>query len=142
MFFVGGFTLIFVLLFGLPATLLGNALYHYNDIIAQVGGVLIIVFGIHTLGWVNIPFLNMTKQLQAGHNMAPGYTRLGLIGMAFGAGWTPALHRPTAGHGDDHGKMTSGSGGGLTICLTVTFWVREPDFDLLDDLWLLRNKPS
>ena len=91
LFFVGGFTLIFVLLFGLPATILGNALFHYNDIIAQAGGVLVIVFGVHTLGWVNIPFLNMTKQLQAGHNMAPGYTRSGLIGMAFGAGWTPCI---------------------------------------------------
>lgn len=91
LFFVGGFSLVFVLLFGLPATLIGNALFRYNSIIAQVGGILVIVFGLHTLGWINIPFLNMTKQLQAGHNMTPGYTRSGLIGMAFGAGWTPCI---------------------------------------------------
>lgn len=91
LFFVGGFTWIFVLLFGLPATLLGEALYRYNELIAQAGGVLVIIFGVHTLGWVNIPFLNMTKQLQTGHNMAPGYARSGLIGMGFGAGWTPCI---------------------------------------------------
>lgn len=91
LFFVGGFTLIFTLLFGLPATLLGGALNQYSDLIARIGGVLVIVFGLHTVGIITIPFLNMTKRLEFDHTMTPGYIRSGLIGVAFAAGWTPCI---------------------------------------------------
>lgn len=90
-FFVGGFTLVFTLLFGLPATFVGGAMIAYSGWIARVGGVLVILFGLHTLGVVNIPFLNMTKQMQVGHGLAPSYVRSGLIGIAFAAGWTPCI---------------------------------------------------
>lgn len=89
--FVTGFTLVFIVLFGLPATLLGAALNQYSTIIAQVGGVILILFGLHTIGIFTIPFLNMTKQLHLDHGMTPGYLRSGLIGVAFAAGWTPCI---------------------------------------------------
>jgi len=89
--FVGGFTLVFVLLFGLPTTLLGSTLARYNELIARIGGALVIVFGLHTLGLINIPFLNMTKRLDLDHGSTPGYIRSALIGMAFAAGWTPCI---------------------------------------------------
>ncbi len=91
LFFVGGFTLIFTLLFGLPATLIGGALSQYNEVIAKVGGVLVILFGLHTIGIVQIPFLNMTKRVDIEHGSTPGYIRSSLIGMAFAAGWTPCI---------------------------------------------------
>ena len=91
LFFVGGFTLIFTLLFGLPATLIGSALNQYSNLIAQVGGVLVILFGLHTIGVVQIPFLNMTKRIDLEHGNTPGYIRSSLIGMAFAAGWTPCI---------------------------------------------------
>lgn len=91
LFFVGGFTLIFTLLFGLPATLLGEALNQYSDLIARVCGVLVIVFGLHTFGVLTIPMLNMTRRLELDHGMTPGYVRSGLIGVAFAAGWTPCI---------------------------------------------------
>lgn len=91
LFFVGGFTLIFTLLFGLPATLLGAALNQYSDLIARIGGVLVIVFGLHALGVITIPFLNMTKRVELDPGMTPGYIRSGLIGVAFAAGWTPCI---------------------------------------------------
>ncbi len=89
--FVAGFTLIFVLLFGLPTTLIGSFLSNYNTMIARIGGVLVIVFGLHTLGLVEIPFLNMTKRIDVDHGHRPGFVRSGLIGMAFAAGWTPCI---------------------------------------------------
>ena len=89
--FVSGFTLVFILLFGLPATLLGSALNQYSGPISQAGGVLVILFGLHTLGVFTIPQLNMTKRLELEHGAAPGYLRSGLIGVAFAAGWTPCI---------------------------------------------------
>lgn len=89
--FVSGFTLVFILLFGLPATLLGSALNEYSDAIARVGGILVILFGLHTLGVFTIPQLNMTRRLELGQTAAPGYLRSGLIGIAFAAGWTPCI---------------------------------------------------
>ncbi len=91
LFFVGGFTLIFTLVFGLPATFIGESLNAYSGIIANVGGVLVILFGLHTIGVLNIPFLNMTKQVNIDHGSTPGYVRSSLIGMAFAAGWTPCI---------------------------------------------------
>jgi cytochrome c-type biogenesis protein len=89
--FVTGFTLVFIVVFGLPATLLGAALNQYSTIIAQVGGVILILFGLHTIGVFTIPFLNMTRQISIDPGMTPGYLRSGLIGVAFAAGWTPCI---------------------------------------------------
>lgn len=89
--FVGGFTLIFVILFGLPTTLLGTMLQQYNDKIAKVGGAVVILFGLHTMGVVTIPFLNMTRRSEVAMGMEPGYLRSGLFGMTFAAGWTPCI---------------------------------------------------
>lgn len=89
--FVGGFTLVFILLFGLPATLLGSAFIQYADPISRVGGVLVILFGLHTLGVFNIPLLNMTKKMDMQHSQSPGYLRSALIGVTFAAGWTPCI---------------------------------------------------
>ncbi|UCC64959.1 MAG: hypothetical protein JSV36_07945 [Anaerolineae bacterium] len=49
LFFVGGFALAFIILFGLPATLLGSALEEYSDWIANAGGAILILFGLHTI---------------------------------------------------------------------------------------------
>lgn len=89
--FVSGFTLVFILLFGLPATLLGSAFIQYAGPISRVGGVLIILFGLHTLGLFNIPILDMTKRVDVRHTEAPGYVRSALIGITFAAGWTPCI---------------------------------------------------
>ena len=91
LFFVSGFTLVFIILFGLPATLLGGALSQYSEWISRAGGVLVILFGLHTLRVITVPFLNMTKQIEIDHGVAPGYLRSGLIGVVFGAGWTPCI---------------------------------------------------
>jgi cytochrome c-type biogenesis protein len=107
--FVGGFTLVFMLLFGLPASYLGEVFNQYDDYIAKAGGVIVIVFGLHTAGLITIPMLNLTRRIEIGHAARPGYLRSLLIGIAFAAGWTPcigpllgavismALTRPTAG---------------------------------------------
>ena len=89
LFFVSGFTLVFVVLFGLPTTLLSGVLLRYSDWISKIGGAILILFGLHKLGVVTIPILNMTRRLEVGTDLKPGYLRSILFGVTFGTGWTP-----------------------------------------------------
>lgn len=84
-FFVGGFTLVFVILFGLPATILGTALQQYSHWIARIGGLILIMFGLHMIGLFTVPFLDMSRQTQLGSGMEMGYARSTLFGVTFGA---------------------------------------------------------
>ncbi|HEY6948892.1 MAG TPA: cytochrome c biogenesis protein CcdA [Gemmatimonadales bacterium] len=87
--FVAGFSLIFILL-GASATALGGALKYYQVWIARVGGVLVILFGLVCLGVVKAGFLEQERRLQLQHKPV-GYLGSVLVGMAFGAGWTPCI---------------------------------------------------
>jgi cytochrome c-type biogenesis protein len=88
--FVGGFTIIFVL-FGALAGLLGSALGTFSDYMVWIGGIMLIIFGLHVMGIITIPIFNMQKKLEYGYNQTPSYARSGLVGMAFAAGWTPCI---------------------------------------------------
>ena len=89
--FVGGFTFVFVVLFGAPIGFLGGALGQFADYLVWVGGILLIVFGLHTMGVITIPFFNYQKKMEYGHDQAPSYARSGIVGMTFAAGWTPCI---------------------------------------------------
>ena len=91
LFFVGGFTLVFVVLFGLPTTVLAGTLQQYSELIARLGGVVLIVFGLHTMGLFTIPILNVTRQAEIGSGLQVGYARSALFGVTFAAGWTPCI---------------------------------------------------
>jgi len=56
--FVLGFSLIFVIGWGGTATLLGQLFGTYKTLLAQIGGLVVILFGLHTLGWIRLPFLD------------------------------------------------------------------------------------
>jgi len=86
-----GFSLVFVLLFGLPVGYLGRSLARFTDILVRIGGLLLIVFGLHTTGLIQIPFLLMERRGQVGMDSSPSYLRSLLVGMTFGAGWTPCV---------------------------------------------------
>jgi cytochrome c-type biogenesis protein len=87
--FVAGFSLVFVLL-GASATALGSALRYYQVWIARVGGVLVILFGLLCLGVVKVGFLEQERRLQL-QDKPVGYLGSALVGIAFGAGWTPCI---------------------------------------------------
>lgn len=89
--FVGGFTFIFVVVFGIPAGFLGGLLGTFSQYLVWVGGIIMILFGLHTIGFITIPLFNMQKRLEYGQNQAPGYVRSTIIGMTFAAGWTPCI---------------------------------------------------
>jgi cytochrome c-type biogenesis protein len=85
--FVAGFSLIFVLL-GATASFAGNILAQHLDTIRIVGGVLIIIMGIFVMDLINIPFLQRDARIHL-KNRPVGYAGTVVVGMIFGAGWTP-----------------------------------------------------
>ena len=87
--FVLGFSLIFILL-GAGATALGRALRVYEDWLARAGGILIIVFGLYLLGVLRIPGFSAEKRVHL-EDKPIGYLGSVLVGVAFGAGWTPCI---------------------------------------------------
>ena len=89
--FVGGFTLTFLILFGLPATILSSTLLRYSDWIIRIGGAILILFGVHTMGLVSIPAFAMARQMNLSSKLQQGYLRSVLFGVTFAAGWTPCI---------------------------------------------------
>lgn len=85
--FVGGFSLVFVLL-GATASLAGSLLSRYLDVIRVVGGVLIIIMGVFVMDVINIPFLQQEAKVHL-KNRPAGFIGTLVVGMIFGAGWTP-----------------------------------------------------
>jgi cytochrome c-type biogenesis protein len=87
--FVGGFSLVFILL-GASATALGRALNYYQVWLQRIGGVLIIGFGLVCLGVFRIRLLSQERRLHL-ERKPLGYLGSVLVGMAFAAGWTPCI---------------------------------------------------
>lgn len=89
-FFVVGFSIIFVLL-GASVGLLGTAITAHADIMRIIAGTLITLMGLFILLASKIPWFNYEKRLHFTPTRNPGYIRSVLIGMAFALGWTPCV---------------------------------------------------
>ncbi|GLC26207.1 cytochrome c biogenesis CcdA family protein [Roseisolibacter agri] len=87
--FVLGFSLIFIAL-GAGATALGRLLIAYRGAITKIGGVLIVVFGLYLLGVFNVALFARERRVHLADKPA-GYLGTVLVGIAFGAGWTPCI---------------------------------------------------
>jgi len=87
--FILGFSVVFITL-GAISTEVGRLLARYKSLLAQVAGVVIILFGLHLTGLVRINALYADKRL---HNIKGGSSTLGAfgIGFAFAFGWTPCV---------------------------------------------------
>ena len=93
--FVLGFSLVFVAM-GASATYIGNWFAANRTILARVAGIVIIVFGLHTMGLTPIKWLNYEKRLQT-RNKPAGFAGSFLIGLAFAFGWSPCIGPILAG---------------------------------------------
>lgn len=91
LFFILGFSLVFILL-GASATFIGSFLQKYSVWFRKVGGIIIIIFGLHMIGIINISFLNYQKKINTGQNLSFHlfFTPF-LVGFAFAFGWTPCI---------------------------------------------------
>ncbi len=88
--FVLGFSLIFVAL-GAAASAIGAVLYDMRIWLSRVGGVIVIIFGLHTLGVLNIPFLNIDTRRHERPDPGLGYLSSAMMGVFFSAGWAPCV---------------------------------------------------
>lgn len=87
--FVSGFTLAFVSL-GATASTLGSFLNTHQFQLRQLGGVLLVVIGLHLIGLLKVPLLYRQKRLSF-RPARPSYPASLLIGMIFAIGWTPCI---------------------------------------------------
>ena len=87
--FVLGFTLIFLAL-GATATTHGRLLGYNRDWIGRIGGVLVILLGLYLLGAFNFGALARERRVHIADKPV-GYLGTVLVGIAFGAGWTPCI---------------------------------------------------
>lgn len=89
--FVAGFSLIFIVGWGGTATAFGRVFATYKGLIAKIGGVLVILFGLYTLGWLKIPWLAYDTRPDLSKHNRNGLLGSGLMGLFFAAGWTPCI---------------------------------------------------
>jgi len=87
--FVLGFSLVFLAL-GASATLIGRLLFTYRVWISRVGGVLVLAFGLYLLGVFNLGAFARERRLHI-TDKPLGYLGTVVVGVAFGAGWTPCI---------------------------------------------------
>lgn len=87
--FILGFSTVFVLL-GVSSTFVGAILAYYYDYIRIGGGIIIIILGLYIMGILHIGFLARERKIHL-HSRPRGYTGSFLVGITFGAGWTPCI---------------------------------------------------
>ncbi|MBF0159697.1 MAG: cytochrome c biogenesis protein CcdA [Magnetococcales bacterium] len=93
--FVAGFSLVFIVL-GASAFAMGQILLQYMPLLAKIGGVLIILFGLHFMGVFRVGWFNLEARFNPQHK-PPGLSGAFLIGLTFAFGWTPCIGPILAG---------------------------------------------
>ncbi len=88
--FVLGFSVVFVTL-GVAASALGSLLYELRTWLAKIGGVVVILFGLHMIGIFRIPFLEYDVRVHSMPDRKLGYLSSALMGVFFSAGWSPCV---------------------------------------------------
>ncbi|MEP3276394.1 MAG: cytochrome c biogenesis protein CcdA [Stappiaceae bacterium] len=87
--FVLGFSTVFVIL-GASASLIGQFVTQYLDVLGYVAGAIIIIMGLHFLGVFRIALLYREARVNVQRKPA-GPIGSYLFGVAFGFGWTPCI---------------------------------------------------
>ncbi len=88
--FVVGFSVVFILL-GLLSSALGSLLYDFQWVLTRIGGLLVIIFGLHLTGIIRIPFLDYDLRPQSQPQRQRGYLSSMMMGVFFSAGWSPCI---------------------------------------------------
>jgi cytochrome c-type biogenesis protein len=87
--FILGFSLVFIAL-GASATAIGHFLNRRLALLGRIAGIIIILFGLHTMGVLRIEWLYQEKRVQT-QRKPTGFIGAVLVGIAFAFGWTPCI---------------------------------------------------
>jgi cytochrome c-type biogenesis protein len=87
--FVIGFTVVFVML-GATITVFGRFLVNQKDLLRQISGVVMVLFGLNFIGVITLKFLNVEKRINYKINKL-GFLKSIVFGIVFGFGWTPCI---------------------------------------------------
>lgn len=87
--FVVGFSAVFIAL-GASASALGQFVMAQLSLLGKVAGVVLILFGLHTMGLLRISWLYAEKRVQTERKPATPLGAL-VVGIAFAFGWTPCI---------------------------------------------------
>jgi cytochrome c-type biogenesis protein len=126
LFFTLGFATVFVAL-GAGASSIGLLLRQYMDVLSRIGGIIIIIMGLHFLGVFRIGLLAREARFHGGGKPAT-LSGAYIMGLAFAFGWTPCIG-PVLGTilGVAAARDTVGDGALLlaiySLGLAVPFWV-------------------
>ena len=88
--FVLGFSLVFITL-GVASSAFGRLLFDLRFLLAKVGGIVVIIFGLHMIGVFRIPLLEYDTRVQQMPDRKWGYLSSALMGVFFSAGWAPCV---------------------------------------------------
>lgn len=88
--FILGFSTIFIFL-GVALSAMGSVLYSVRDWLSKIGGVVIVIFGLHMTGLLRIPFLEYDLRPATRADRQRGYFSSFLMGVFFSAGWSPCI---------------------------------------------------
>ena len=124
--FIAGFSTVFIA-FGASASLIGQVLYEYQDLIRKIGGILIIIFGLYLLGILKLNIFMAERRLMHFESRPAGYIGSFLIGTAFAAGWTPCVG-PVLGTILAYASTTESMSGGVMLLSAYSFGLGLPFF--------------
>ncbi len=118
-FFVLGFGIVFVLLGAVAARILQGGIL-LSPILRYLAGGILIIFGLHILGILRIPFLNYTKNFCTEYNFSflKDFFAPFLLGVSFALGWTPCVG-PILASIISLASLEEGSGIALLVIYTL-----------------------
>lgn len=91
LFFVLGFSSVFVL-FGVLVGLAGSLFSPYRDVLAQLGGLLVVFFGLMMLGFFRIPLFTQDRKMSIPNWLEMGKSGSSFVmGGIFALGWSPCV---------------------------------------------------
>ena len=124
--FMAGFATVFIAWWALIG-LIGWAVGAWRDWLRVGGGVVLVLIGLHTAGWIQIPLLNrvLAAPYAPDRGQQPNLRRSLLLGLAFGAGWTPCIG-PILGGVIGLTTTTASLGAGLALMVVYSLGLGIP----------------
>ena len=90
--------------------------------LAQIGGVVVVILGLHMMGMLRIPWLMMDARVHLQPRTRVRFGLRGLVGMAFAAGWSPCIGPILAGILAIASQQHSGASRAVACVLLVSVW--------------------